>query len=267
MRMDMSRLKGPDGFTLVELGVSMIVIGLLIGLVVKGGVLMDTARVSSTVAQVNGVKAAVTSFQALYDRYPGDATAIDLAALPCVAPCAAGDGNGVIGVDLAWNASAPGPAPADETAQFWKHLVLAEFLTSVSLVDPLAAYAYGMTHPTSRFGGGYDVFYDAALTPQALAAGVQGHFIRLSLGALSGAPLDGGTPWLHPVSGQLARSIDLKADDGLPFSGSVLSAGGGCAAPAAGAAPAAPAFAVTSPYATTDQKTCTMYFKFGGRRR
>jgi prepilin-type N-terminal cleavage/methylation domain-containing protein len=51
------------GFTLVELAIVMIIIGLLIAGVLKGQELIANARVTSTVAQVKAIDAAISTFK------------------------------------------------------------------------------------------------------------------------------------------------------------------------------------------------------------
>src|ERR1035438_6434502 len=90
--------KSQAGFTLVELAIVMIIIGLLIGGVLKGQQLIDNARVTATVAQINSITAAVISFREMYNDLPGDiinpgGRLPDCGAAPCNV---GGDGNGVL---------------------------------------------------------------------------------------------------------------------------------------------------------------------------
>ena len=59
------------GFTLVELAIVMIIIGLLIAGVLKGQELIANARVTSTVAQIKAIDAATSTFKDTYQALPG----------------------------------------------------------------------------------------------------------------------------------------------------------------------------------------------------
>ena len=76
-------MRGQAGFTLVELAIVMIIIGLLIAGVLKGQQLITNAQIAATVAQVKAFDAATTSFKDMYAAMPGDmSTAASLARLP-----------------------------------------------------------------------------------------------------------------------------------------------------------------------------------------
>ena len=94
----LSKQTSQAGFTLVELAIVMIIIGLLIAGVLKGQELIANARVTSTVAQIKAIDAATSTFKDTYDSLPGDMTAPttrlpNCLAAPCVTFCALGTVN------------------------------------------------------------------------------------------------------------------------------------------------------------------------------
>ncbi len=76
------------GFTLVEIAIVMVIIGLLIGGVLKGQAMIQNAKVKRVAKQADELRAAVMSFYDKYGMYPGDE---NIAAIP---PGADGEGNG-----------------------------------------------------------------------------------------------------------------------------------------------------------------------------
>jgi prepilin-type N-terminal cleavage/methylation domain-containing protein len=76
------------GFTLVEIAIVMVIIGLLIGGVLKGQAMVQNAKVKRVVKQADEIRAGVMAFYDKYGVYPGDE---DLAPIP---PGADGEGDG-----------------------------------------------------------------------------------------------------------------------------------------------------------------------------
>jgi prepilin-type N-terminal cleavage/methylation domain-containing protein len=60
-------MRAQAGFTLVELAIVMIIIGLLIAGVLKGQALIQNAQVTSTVAQVKATEAAISTLYVRID--------------------------------------------------------------------------------------------------------------------------------------------------------------------------------------------------------
>ncbi|MDQ5888705.1 MAG: hypothetical protein QG667_1999, partial [Pseudomonadota bacterium] len=60
------------GFTLVELAIVLVVIGLILGMAFKGKDLIDSAKVKNLAAQYNKIVAASNTFYEKYGSYPGD---------------------------------------------------------------------------------------------------------------------------------------------------------------------------------------------------
>lgn len=59
------------GFTLVELAIVLVVIGILLGLVLKGKSVIDAANSRAEVARLSKIRTAVQSYFTKYDRLPG----------------------------------------------------------------------------------------------------------------------------------------------------------------------------------------------------
>src|SRR5882757_2419229 len=105
------------GFTLIELSIVLVIIGLIVGGVLVGQDLIRAAEVRATISQIEKYNTAVNTFRGKYNALPGDmnsstATAFSFATRGGAA--GQGDGNGVI--------EGPGPngyVQAGETLSFW----------------------------------------------------------------------------------------------------------------------------------------------------
>jgi prepilin-type N-terminal cleavage/methylation domain-containing protein len=100
------------GFTLVEIAIVLVIIGLLLGGILKGQEMITQAKIKNVVADMSGVSAALYGYQDRYKALPGDDKVADR-----WTGAVKGDGNGVI-VGL----YVPATPATDETAQFWDHL-------------------------------------------------------------------------------------------------------------------------------------------------
>jgi len=114
------------GFTLVEIAIVLVIIGLLLGGILKGQEMITQAKIKNVVNDFNGITAAVNSYQDRYRALPGD----DLNASSRWTGSFGGDGNGQIGLTTeAYNAAAATPAAGTiEPLKFWWHLRLAGFV-------------------------------------------------------------------------------------------------------------------------------------------
>lgn len=210
--------KEEKGFTLVELAIVMVIIGLLIGGILKGQEMIANAQVSATVAQLKGVDAATSTFRDMYDAIPGDITNPGTRLANCTAaPCStAGNGNSQIGATNTYATTA-----ASENLTFWVHLNAADL---VSGVDRSGVVAWGQAFPSAKAGGGIMVGYNQNGTTPTGRTGRGGHWLNLS-----GIPTTANSPAL---SASEAARIDRKMDDGSAATGSVLSTQGTCSSAA-----------------------------------
>lgn len=139
------------GFTLVEIAVVLVIIGLIMGGVFKGQALVDSARVRSISNEINGIRTAWISFQERYRSIPGD---FPKAPIQIDSAAVAGDGNGRI------------DDPA-ERAGVWQQLSLAGFISGnydgsqASVGSSTDVQCGPYTCPQNPFNGFYKISYSA----------------------------------------------------------------------------------------------------------
>lgn len=213
--------KSERGFTLVELAIVMIIIGLLIGAILKGQELIANARVASTVAQVKGIDAATTTFKDKYDALPGDMLAPGGRLANCtVAACnTPGNGDGRLPT-VAAGVGTAAIAAGTENARFFVQLAVADLIGGIS---NNGTAAWGDIYPSAKIAGGFRPIYSAGGVLGSNGAAASGHYLTLVLAPAA----DGGNTAL--TANQAAR-IDNKLDDSQPITGSVFVAaqGAGC---------------------------------------
>ena len=183
--------KSQKGFTLVEIAIVLVIIGLLLGGILKGQEMITQAKIKNVIADVTGVSAAMYGYQDRYRALPGD----DKGATRWTsAPVAvAGNGDGVIAGTYNSTAS-PGP----ESLQFWDHLRRAGFIGGSGATNPFNAVSGKMGVQTGDGAGG-GVLGVTATTEQ---------FSGLILCTAN-------------LPDKIATSVDSQMDDGAGTKGSV----------------------------------------------
>ena len=217
--------KSQSGFTLVEIAIVLVIIGLLLGGVLKGQEMIENARIKSIVNDMNGVSAAYHSYMDRYHSIPGDETAAIMTARGWLGTAGATGGtanNGVLNV-------APGAAFTNtgEQTALWRALRGSLITTG----DPAApAGVAGL--PRSGTGGLIGV-----------ATGVYG--------------MPGPAVCVSGLTTKQAAGVDA-AIDGAGAANNTGSARGATSAAAPPLAPAAAAPLAATPYDENAATTWTM---------
>ena len=178
------------GFTLVEIAIVLVIIGLLLGGILKGQEMITQAKIKNVMADMSGVSAAMYGYQDRYKALPGD----DVKATRWTG-ATAGNGDGVI-VGKYQDADA-----TKESMLFWNHLRLAGFVSGTGATNPFNAVSGKMGVQT---GDG------ASATP----GGVLG--TAASTGLFTGLIMCSAN-----LPDKIAISVDSQMDDGIGNAGSV----------------------------------------------
>ena len=113
-------MRRQSGFTLIEIAIVLVIIGLLLGGVLKGQELITSARVRNLISQQDGIKAAYFGFRDRYRALPGDYS-LASTNIANVAGTPNGNGDGQIRSVLGGDA-------IDEHIAVWDHLSKAGFI-------------------------------------------------------------------------------------------------------------------------------------------
>ncbi|MBK8336208.1 MAG: prepilin-type N-terminal cleavage/methylation domain-containing protein [Sterolibacteriaceae bacterium] len=177
-----------SGFTLVEIAIVLVIIGLLLGGVLKGQELINSAKVKNFAQDFRSVPLFIYGYQDKFKALPGD-DAKAQEHLGSTAPVVSGAGNGAI--NGYWNDNFS--ATPTETVVFWDHVRRAN----------LASGPYPITKdsdlPTNADGG--------------------------RIGVQSAKPVSDMTGSYYvcsaAIQGKFAKQLDITMDDGHTTSGSM----------------------------------------------
>jgi len=216
--------KQQTGFTLIEIAIVLVIIGLLLGGVLKGQELITSARVRNLISVQDGIKAAFFGFQDRFRALPGDYTsAVTAGTVTGNITGATVNGNGNGRIEVA--ATPANGSVVQENIAVWDQLSHAGFMNGTYT---WAAAAADTTSPKNPYGIYLDLQYDAVY----------------GLGTITKHNLKSG----GQIPVEIIAEVDRKIDDGAPYTGSFqfsVYAGNGTApsAPGAGSCTSAAALA------------------------
>ena len=191
--------KRQKGFTLVEIAIVLIIIGLLLGGILKGQELINSARVRNLADQNAAVQAAYYGFIDRYRQVPGDWRAAEasraIGKKVNTPASGANVGNGRLDNNLA------------EAVAVWEQLARAGFLSggfTPATTAPTDETAYAQNAPLNTFNGPLILTQNRSYTGDGATPPAR---LNLHLG--------------RNVPVNIARELDVKIDDGRPNTGSL----------------------------------------------
>ncbi len=212
-----------SGFTLVELSIVLVIIGLIVGGVLSGRDMIRAAEIRSTISQMESFNTAVNTFRDKFGGVPGDIIASRAAQFGFTARSATGTETGAAasfvgqgdGNRLVEACDTGDVGFGCETLLFWRDLSDAEMVDdrydTATDAYPAAAVTIADYLPTAKLGQGNFIH----VYPRG------GRNTFLMSGVTTNAA--GGAMTLSQnLTPQTAFNIDDKLDDGTPLTGSIL---------------------------------------------
>jgi prepilin-type N-terminal cleavage/methylation domain-containing protein len=197
--------RNQSGFTLIEIAIVLVIIGLLLGGVLKGQELINSAKVKNLATDFRNIPVYIYGYQDKFKALPGDDPNV-VAHLGATAVLATTGtvGNGVI--EGAWNSYTKG----DESYLFWQHVRLAGLAAGTTTIPATQGPGDGM-HPVNAAGGDIGIQSGtsvAASSPMldVNSAAIRGTYIICSPNIL----------------GKFAKQLDIQLDDGNTQTGSMM---------------------------------------------
>lgn len=189
--------KQQTGFTLIELAIVLVIIGLLLGGVLKGQELINSAKVKNMASDFKNIQVYIYGYQDKFKALPGDDHAAPTHVGGTNATSLTETQNALI--EGQWNSV----SAADESFMFWQHVRLAGLAPGST--DPTAATYIERNADGGQIGVQSVSGFTAVSVSPATAGGISGAYVICSDGIL----------------GKFAKQLDTTLDDGVGNTGSV----------------------------------------------
>jgi prepilin-type N-terminal cleavage/methylation domain-containing protein len=191
--------RNQTGFTLIEIAVVLVIIGLLLGGVLKGQELINSAKVKNLATDFRNIPVFIYTYQDKFRAIPGDDLNVVTHVNGTVSTTTASLGNGMI--DGKWNDT----TAASESFLFWQHIRLAGLLSGST---DTTANTY---LPTNALNGKVGIQSGTSVVANALikdanSAAIRGTFIICS----------------DNIAGKFVKQLDITLDDGNTAGGMMM---------------------------------------------
>ncbi len=207
------------GFSLVELAIVLVIIGLITGGILTGQDLIRASEMNSVISDYNKYTTAANTFKLKYNAFPGDISNATSYWGTASGGCPNGAGTGT----QTCNGDFDGfMENHNETYRAWQHLALAGLIPGTySGTHSGGGSVLGTNTPESRIkAAGWGWYYSAG--PWGITIPLRNNMV-FGAATASDAPVTCSV--LTPAE---AMSIDTKMDDGKPSVGNMITGCGGC---------------------------------------
>ncbi len=187
------------GFTLIELAIVLVIIGLLLGGVLRGQELINSAKVKNMARDFQNVQVYIYGYQDKFKALPGDDAAVATHVTGGTPATVGTLGNGVIQGN--WDTTTDG----DESCVFWQHVRLAGLAPGPTVISCAAGNTYQPRNADGGLIGIQSVSGFADLNVLPTVGGISGAYVVCS----------------NAILGKFAKQLDTTLDDGVGNTGSV----------------------------------------------